>query len=99
MTEMNARQKRFVAKRRKATVQRALRYLNEGLAGLAGVRKGTAEKRVRNSPQPMGAAKALVKEWRGRRRAIADGRAALIRAAYAAELGHAWPPVEQREAA
>ncbi len=104
MAEMNARQKRFVAKRRKAAVERALRYLNEGLAGLPGVRKGTAEKRIRDSSQPMSTAKALVKEWHGRKRASAatppvDDRAGLIRAAYAMELGHGWPAGDQAEAA
>jgi hypothetical protein len=96
MAEMNARQKRFVAKRRKAAVERALRYLNEGLAGLPGVRKGTAENRIRDSAQPMSTAKSLVKEWRGRKRASTatppvDDRAALIRTAFAMEMGHGWP--------
>ncbi len=104
MAEMNARQKRFVARRRKAAVERALRYLSEGLAGLPGVRKGTAEKRIRDSAQPMSTAKALVKGWRGRKQASAatppaDDRAALIRAAYAMELGHGWPAGDQAEAA
>ena len=95
---------RAQAKRRKAAVERALRYLNEGLAGLPGARKGTAEKRVRDSSQPMSTAKALVKEWHGRRRAPAatppaNDRAALIRAAYAIELGHGWPAGDQAEAA
>ncbi len=44
----------------------------------------------------MSTAKALVKEWHGRKRASAatppvDDRAALIRAAFAMELGHGWP--------
>ncbi len=96
MTDMSPSQQRRAVKRRKGAVERALRYLNEGLAGLPGVRKGTAEKRVRASSQPMNAAKALVKEWRGRKRASAatppvDDRAALIRAAFAMELGHGWP--------
>ncbi len=104
MGEMNARQKRFVAKRRKAAVERALRYLNEGLAGLPGVRKGTAEKRIRKSAQPMSTAKALVKGWRGRKRASAatlpvDDRVALIRAAYAVELVHGWPAGDRAGAA
>ncbi len=104
MGEMNARQKRFVAKRRKAAIKGALRYLNEGLAGLPGVRKGTAEKRIRASFQPMSTAKALVKEWRDRRRASAamppaDDRAALIRTTYAMELGHGWPVGDRAEAA
>ncbi len=104
MAEMNARQKRFVAKRRKAAVGRAVAYLDAALAGLPGVRKGTAEKRIRDSSQPMSTAKALVKEWRSRRRASAaeppvDDRAALIRAAYAMELGHGWPAGDRAEAA
>ncbi len=96
MTDMSPSQRRRAVKRRKGAVERALRYLNEGLAGLPGVRKGTAEKRIRESSQPMGTAKALAKEWRSRRRVSAaepliDDRAALIRAAYAIELGHGWP--------
>ncbi len=96
MAEMNARQKRFVTKRRKAAVERAVVYLNEGLAGLPGVRQGTAENRVRESAQPMSTAKALVKGWHGRKRASVatppvDDRATLIRAAYAMELGHGLP--------
>ncbi len=96
MTDMSPSQRRRAVKRRKGAVERALRYLNEGLAGLPGVRKGTAERRVRASSQPMNAAKALVKEWHGRKRASAatppvDDRAALIRAAFAMELGHGWP--------
>ncbi len=96
MSDVKTWRERAAAKRRRAAVERALRYLNEGLARLPGVRKGTAEKRVRDSAQPMSTAKALVKGWRGRRRASAatppvDDRAALIRAAYAMELGHGWP--------
>ncbi len=104
MTDMSPSQRRRAVKRRKGAVERALRYLNEGLAGLPGVRKGTAEKRVRESAQPMSTAKALVKEWHGRERAPAatpsvDDRAALIRAAYATELGHGWPAGDRAEAA
>ncbi len=104
MTDMNPSQKRRSTKRRKGAVEGALRYLNEGLAGLPGVRKGTAEKRIRDSAQPMSTAKALVKGWHGRRRASAatppvDDRAALIRVAYALELGHGWPAGDQAEAA
>ena len=106
MGEMNARQKRFVAKRRKAAVERALRYLNEGLAGLPGVRKGTAEKRIRDSAQPMSTAKALIKDWRRRHPRVptkpappANDRAALIRAAYAMEMGHGWPAAGRAVAA
>ncbi len=96
MADMSPSQQRRAAKRRKAAVTRAVEYLNAGLAGLPSVRKGTAEKRVHQSPQPMSTAKALVKEWHGRKRASAatppvDDRAALIRAAFAMELGHGWP--------
>ncbi len=104
MTDMSPSQKRRANRRRKAAIEGALRYLNEALAGLPGVRRGTAEKRVRDSSQPMSTAKALVKEWHGRRRASAaeppfDDRAALIRAAYSTELGHGWPAGDQAEAA
>ena len=103
MTDMSPSQQRRAIRRRKAAIERALRYLNEGLTGLPGVRKGTAEKRIRTSSQPMSTAKAQVKGWRGRRRASAatppaDDRAALIRTAYAMELGHGWPAGD-REAA
>ena len=52
----------------------------------------------------MSTAKALVKEWHGRKRATAattpvDDRTALIRAAYAMEMGHGWPAGDQAEAA
>ncbi len=101
MPEMNARQKRFVARRRKAAVERALKYLSDGLAGCPDARIGTAERQVRESPRPLMVAKALVKDWCQRHRSLAptptptprprDERAALIRAACAMELGHAWP--------
>ncbi len=104
MGDVKTWRERAAAKRRKAAVERAIRYLNEALAGVPGARKGTAEKRVRESAQPMSTAKALVKEWRCRKRASAatppaDDRAALIRAAYATELGHGWPAGDQAEAA
>ncbi len=104
MPDVKTWRERAAAKRRKAAIERALRYLSEGLAGLPGVRKGTAEKRIRDSSQPMNTAKALVKEWHGRKRASAatlpvDDRAALIRAAYAVELGHGWPAGDRAEAA
>ncbi len=104
MSDVKTWRERAAAKRRRAAVERALRYLNEGLAGLPGVRKGTAEKRIRDSAQPRSTAKSLVKEWHGRRRASAatlpvDDRAALIRTAYAMELGHGWPAGDQAEAA
>ena len=104
MTDLSPSQQRRAIRRRKAAVTGALRYLNEGLARLPGVRKGTAEKRVRESAQPMSTARALVKGWRGRKRASAatppaDDRAAMIRAAYAMELGHGWPAGDQAEAA
>ena len=104
MSDVKTWRERAAAKRRRAAVERALRYLNEGLAGLQGVRKGTAEKRVRESAQPVSTARALVKGWRGRKRASAatppaDDRAALIRAAYAMELGHGWPAGDRAKAA
>ncbi len=104
MSDVKTWRERAAAKRRKAAVERALRYLNEGLARLPCVRKGTAEKRIRASSQPMSTAKALVKEWHGRKRASAatlpvDDRAALIRTAYAIELGHGWPAGDREEAA
>ncbi len=106
MTDMSPSQKRRAIKRRKAAVEGALRYLNDGLAGLPGVRKGTAEKRIRQSPRPMSTAKSLVKEWRRRYPRMAtkpalpvDDRAALIRAAYAMELGHGWPAGDRAVAA
>ena len=96
MGDVKTWRERAAAKRRKAAIKGALRYLNEGLAGLPGVRKGTAENRIRDSAQPMSTAKSLVKEWRGRKRASAakrpvDDQAALIRTAFAMEMGHGWP--------
>ena len=97
MGDVKSWRERAAAKRRKGAVERALRYLTEGLAGLPGVRKGTAEKRVRESAQPMSTAKGLVKDWRRRHPRLAtkprleDDRAGLIRTAYAMELGHGWP--------
>ncbi len=106
MTDMSPSQKRRAIKRRKAAVEGALRYLNDGLAGLPGVRKGTAEKRIRESPRPMSTAKGLIKDWRRRHpRSVSkttpptDDRAALIRAAYAMELGHGWPAGDRAGAA
>ncbi len=104
MGDVKTWRERAAAKRRKGAVERALRYLNEGLAGLPGVRKGTAEKRITDSAQPMSTAKALVKEWRSRRPASAatppaDDRAAMIRTIYAMELGHGWPAGDRAEAA
>ena len=96
-------QQRRADRRRKAAIAGALRYLNEGLAALPGVRKGTAERRVQDSAQPMSTAKALVKEWRRRQPRLAtkpvDDRAALIRTAFAMEMGHSWPADDQAEAA
>ncbi len=105
MTDMSPSQRRRAVKRRKGAVARAVEYLNVGLAGLPAVRKGTAEKRVRESSQPMTTAKALVKDWRRRHRSLAteprpeDERAVLIRTAYAMELGHSWPVGQGTEAA
>ena len=104
MSDVKTWRERAAAKRRKASIDGALRYLNEGLAGLPGARKGTAEKRVRDSAQPMSTAKALVKGWRSRKRVSAatppvDDRAVLIRTAFAMEMGHGWPAGDQAEAA
>lgn len=104
MTDISPSQQRRAKRRRKAAIEGALRYLSDGLAGLPGIRKGTAKKRVRESAQPMNTAKALVKEWRSRGRASAakppvDDRAALIRTVYAMELGHSWPVTHGTEAA
>jgi len=105
VTDMSPSQQRRAIRRRKAAVPGALRYLNQGLARLPGVRKGTAEKRIRDSVQPMSTAKALVKEWHRRPPRLATKpnprveRAALIRAAYATELGHGWPAGDQVVAA
>jgi len=104
VTDMSPSQQRRAIRRRKAAVPGALRYLNQGLARLPGVRKGTAEKRIRDSVQPMSTAKALVKDWHHRKRASfatppVDDRTALIKAAYAMELGHGWPAGHGTEAA
>ena len=106
MTDIGPSQQRRAIRRRKAAITGALRYLNEGLAGLPGVRKGTAEKRIRDSSQPMSAAKALIKDWRRRHLRMAtkpappvDDRVALIRTAYTMELGHGWPASDQAEVA
>ncbi len=104
MTDMSPSQKRRAIRRRKAAIAGALRYLNEALAGLPGVRKGTAEKRIRDSAQPMTTAKALVKGWHRRNRVSAavppvDDQAELIRTAFAMELGHGWPACDRAKAA
>ena len=121
MTEFRTWRERAQIKRRMAAVERAVKYLHEGLAGLHGVRRGTAEKRVRESARPMSAAKALVKDWRRRANTLtgcspsegtyrtkrgstagsptANDRAALIRTAFAMELGHGWPAGDRAEAA
>jgi hypothetical protein len=102
VTDLSPSQQRRKVRRRKATVEGAMRYLDAALAGLSGVRKGTAGKRIRDSAQPMSTAKALVKEWHRRGRAATpyvDDRAALIRIAYAMELGHSWPAGYQEGAA
>ena len=98
MTDLIPSQQRRSVRRRKAAIEGALRYLNEGLAVLPGVRVGTAEKRIRQSPRPMSTAKSLVKDWRRRQPCLVtkltppvDDRAALIRTAFAMELGHSWP--------
>ena len=106
MTDLSPSQQRRSIRRRKAAVEGALRYLSEALTVLPGVRVGTAEKRIRQSPRPMSTAKALVKDWRRRHPRVAtkptppvDDRAALIRAAFAVELGHGWPAGDRAEAA
>ena len=105
MADLSPSQQRRAAKRREAAVERAVEYLNVALTVLLAVRKGTAEKRVRESSQPMSTAKSLVKDWRRRHRSLAmkprprDERVALIRAACAMELGHAWPAGHGTEAA
>ncbi len=105
MAEMNPSQQRRTVRRRKAAVRRAVEYLNAGLAVLPGARKGSAERLVRESPQPMTMAKSLVKDWRRRHRSLAtkpaprDERVALIQAACAMELGHTWPASHGTEAA
>ncbi len=107
MAELSPSQQRRTAKRRKAAVTRAVEYLNVALEMLPGARKGSAELQVRESPQPMTTAKALVKDWRQRHRSLAptptprprDERAALIRTARAMELGHAWSVGHGAEAA
>ncbi len=107
MPEMNVRQKRFVARRRNAAVDRALKYLSDGLAGCPDARVGTAERQVRESPRPLMVAKALVKDWCQRHRSLAptspptprDERAQWIQTAFAMELGHGWPTGYGTEAA
>ncbi len=97
MADMSPSQQRRAAKRRKAAVTRAVEYLNVALEVLPGARKGSAERQVRESPQPMTTAKALVKDWCQRHRSLAtmppplDERAGLIQTAYTMELGHGWP--------
>ena len=68
MNRINTKRERFIAKRRKTAIERALRYLNEGLEGLEHFRKGTSEQRVRDSSRPMTTAKLLIKDWYRRRR-------------------------------
>ena len=105
MAEMSPSQKRRTDRRRKAAVTRAVEYLNAGLAVMSGARKGSAERQVRESPQPMSTAKAFVKDWRQRHRSLAakpaprDERVALIQAACAMELGHTWSANHGTEAA
>ena len=105
MMEMSPSQKRRTVRRRQVAVTRAVEYLNAGLAVMPGTRKGSAERQVRESPQPMSTAKALVKGWRQRHHGLAvdpapqDERVVLIQAACAMELGHAWPVGRGTEAA
>ncbi len=90
MERIATRRERATLKRRQAAITRALVYLRDGMAG---GRLGTAERRIRAAVQPMTAAKALVKEWRQRRRPapVVESRAVLICRAYQMELGHGWP--------
>ena len=109
MADLSPSQQRRAVKRRKAAVGSAVEYLNVAMEMLPGARKGNAERQVRESPQPMTTAKALVKDWCQRHRSLEptptpkprprDERAALIRAACAMELGHAWPAAQRPEAA
>ena len=105
MAEMSPSQQRRTARRRKAAVMRAVEYLNAGLAVMPGARKGSTERQVRESPQPMSMARALVKGWRQRHRSLTtkpaprDERVVLIQAACAMELGHTWPVSHGTEAA
>ena len=105
MVDIRTWRERAQAKRRAAAVERAIEYLNAGLAVLPDARKGSTEHQVRESPQPMTTAKAFVRGWRQRHRSLAtkprprDERAVLIQAACAMELGHAWPAHHGTEAA
>ena len=111
MADLSPSQQRRAVKRRKAAVGSAVEYLNVAMEMLPGARKGNAERQVRESPQPMTTAKALVKDWCQHHRSLEptptltstprprDERAALIRAACAMELGHAWPAGHGTEAA
>jgi hypothetical protein len=89
MEHVATRRERASRKRRQAAVDRAMRYLREGLTGLD-VRPGTAEQQIEASPRPMATAKALVRDWRRREPRVLT-RNDLIRRAYRVELGHAWP--------
>ena len=97
MADVRTWRERAQAKRRGAAVGRAVEYLNVALEMLPGARKGSAERQVRESSQPMTTAKALVKDWRRRNCSLAakptprDERDALVQAAFAMELGHVWP--------
>ena len=101
MERISTSKERAAAKRRATSIERGIAYLNTALALIPGVRRGTAEKRVREAAQPMTAAKALVKEFHSRKstssarpRAV-DDRAVCIQTAFAMELGHSWPEGHQ----
>ena len=86
---------RAAAKRRAAAIKGAIAYLNTALANMPGVRKGTAEKQVRESAQPMTTAKAIVRDWRGRKR-VSNSKLAAASAASSAPWAGA--PIDQRNA-
>ncbi len=69
MQRIGTNRDRAAAKRRANAIKRALAYLNMALAQMPGTRRGTSEKRVRESAQPMRTARALVRDWRSRARA------------------------------
>ena len=88
---------RAADKRRKASIEAALSYLDAGIPPKD--RRGNHEKRVRDAVRPMTVAKALVREHADRLRRPKPkhkhnspyDRAACIRTAYNMELGHSWP--------
>ena len=101
MKHFRTSRERAAAKRRANAIKPALAYLNAAFALMPGVRKGTAEKRVRESGQPMTTAKAFVKEYQSRKHTsgaklpAVDDRATHIQTAYVMELGQGWPEGHQ----